>query len=263
MRFPIEFPEFCSPGALERHIGRLATVSAHARLAIVNSRDSQRAVAAALARAGPARAGDRRSCRWRSTRPSPACAKRRRGGPQTPYFVYVGTIEPRKNLLFLLAVWRRLVERHGERAPRLVIAGRRGWENENIVDVLERSRALAPFLAEASDLTDAGLARLMADSAALVAPSFTEGFGLPVVECLAAGAPAIVSDIAAHREVGEDYATFADAIDGPAWVAAIEAAMAEGSDFRQERLAKIAGYRPLSWAAHVARARELMERAAA
>jgi glycosyltransferase involved in cell wall biosynthesis len=259
---PIEFPEFCSPGALGRHIGRLATVSAHASLAIVNSRDSQRAVAAALKErnlrtpelAIVPLAVDEAFVKVRKTPP-------RR--PEVPYFVYVGTIEPRKNLLFLLAVWRRLVERHGERAPRLVIAGRRGWENENIVDVLERSRTLAPFVAEASDLTDAGLARLMADSAALVAPSFTEGFGLPIVECLAAGALAIVSDIAAHREAGEDYAVFADAIDGPAWVAAIEAAMADGSDFRRERLEKIAAYRPLSWAEHVARARALMERTAA
>jgi glycosyltransferase involved in cell wall biosynthesis len=165
--------------------------------------------------------------------------------------------------LFLLAIWRRLVERRGARAPRLVLAGRRGWENENIVDVLERSRQLAPFLAEASDLTDAGLARLMADSAALVAPSFTEGFGLPVVECLAAGAPAIISDIAAHREVGEGFAVFADAIDGPGWVAAIEALADDASDFRRERLATIARYQPLSWSGHVERARALMEQAGA
>ncbi len=259
---PIEFPEFCSPGALGRHIGRLATVSAHATLAIVNSTDSRRAVAAALqerALRAPEiaivpLAVDEAFVKAGRARPQP---------PEIPYFVYVGTIEPRKNLLFLLAVWRRLVERHGASAPRLVIAGRRGWENENIVDVLERSRGLAPFLAEASDLTDAGLARLMADAAALVSPSFTEGFGLPVVECLAAGAPAIISDIAAHREVAEDYAMFADAIDGPAWVAAIEALMPPRSDFRREKLEKIAGYRPFSWAAHVAQARDLMERAAA
>ena len=48
---------------------------------------------------------------------------------------------------------------------------------------------------------------------------------------------------------------FADAIDGPAWVGAIEAVMDETSEFRRERLARIAGYRPLSWAEHVARAR--------
>jgi glycosyltransferase involved in cell wall biosynthesis len=259
---PIEFPEFCSPGAFDRHIGRLATVSAHATLAIVNSRDSRRAVEAALKERG-LRAPEIAIVPLAVDEAFVAAARTPLQRPQIPYFVYVGTIEPRKNLLFLLAVWRRLVERHGEGAPRLVIAGRRGWENENIVDVLERSRGLAPFVAEASDLTDAGLARLMANSAALVAPSFTEGFGLPVVECLAAGAPAIVSDIAAHREAGEGYAVFADAIDGPAWVAAIEALMQDQSDFRHERLAKIAGYRPLAWADHVARARALMEQAAA
>jgi glycosyltransferase involved in cell wall biosynthesis len=259
---PVEFPEFCTPGAYDRHFNRLATVSAHATLVIVNSQDSRRAVAAAFSE---------RSLRAPEIEVVPlavdevfsraAAAPERR--PQIPYFAYVGTIEPRKNLLFLLAVWRRLVESHGEAAPRLVIAGRRGWENENIVDVLERSRQLAPYVAEVSDLTDAGLARLMADSAALVAPSFTEGFGLPVAECLAAGAPAIVSDIAAHREVGEDYAVFADAIDGPAWVTAIEGLMDERSDFRRARLERIAAYRPLAWPAHVEQARALMERAAA
>ena len=128
--------------------------------------------------------------------------------------------------------------------------------------MLERSRQLAPYVVEASDLTDAGLARLMADSAALVAPSFTEGFGLPVVEPLAAGAPVLISDIAAHREVGEGYALFADAIDGHAWVGAVEALMDDASDFRRDLVAKIAGYKPLTWAEHVARARSLMEKAA-
>ena len=183
-----------------------------------------------------------------------AQAKRGRAATRrTPYFLYVGTIEPRKNMLFLLAVWRRLVERYGARTPRLVIAGRRGWENENIVDVLERSRQLAPFLAEASDLTDAGLARLMADARRRSSrPRSPKGSACRSSKAWRPARRSLVSDIAAHREVGEDYAIFADAIDGPAWVAAIEALMDETSDFRRERLAKIAGYRPLSWAAHVA-----------
>jgi glycosyltransferase involved in cell wall biosynthesis len=258
---PIEYPEFCSPGAFERHVNRLATVSAHATLAIVNSRDSERAVAAAMRERG-LRAPEIAVVPLAVDEAFSRARVNPLQRPATPYFLYVGTIEPRKNLLFLLSVWRRLVELHGARAPRLVIAGRRGWENENIVDVLERSRQLAPFVAEASDLTDAGLARLMAEAAALVAPSFTEGFGLPIVECLAAGAPAIVSDIAAHREAGEDYALYADAVDGPAWVAAVEALTPDASDFRRDRLARIAHYRPLAWAEHVDRARSLMEKAA-
>jgi hypothetical protein len=71
-----------------------------------------------------------------------------------------------------------------------------------------------------------------------------------------------VSDIAAHREVGEDYAIFADAIDGHAWVGAVEALMEDASDFRRDLVGRIAAYQPLTWAEHVGRARALMEKAA-
>ncbi len=253
---PIDFPEYCSPGSYGRHVQRLTTVSAHAGLMIVNSGYSARTIEAALRRHGarvpdievlPLAVGD-------------AFVKVEGGRrPAIPYFLYVGNIEPRKNLLFLLEVWRRLVERHGQKAPRLVVAGWRGWENENIVDVLERSRVLAPYVVEVSDLTDAGLAALMADAAALVSPSTTEGFGLPVVESLAVGAPVVASDIEAHHEVGGDYALFAHAIDGRAWLATIEALMDDASEFRRERVAKIACYAPLAWDTHVDRARALME----
>ena len=258
---PIDYPEFCSPGSFDRHVVRLNTVSANANLVIVNSSYSRRTIAAALA----SRGSHTPDIEVLPLAIDEAFVKARRTPgkrPDVPYFLFVGNIEPRKNILFLLEVWRRLVNKHGARAPRLVIAGRRGWENENIVDVLERSRGLAPFVAEASDLTDASLARLMADASALVAPSFTEGFSLPVVECLSAGTPAIASDIEAHHEIAEDFALFADAIDGPAWVAAIEKLMDPTSDLRQERLAKLEHYRPLSWAEHVAAARDMLERCA-
>ncbi|MDI9712574.1 hypothetical protein QM261_18810, partial [Acinetobacter baumannii] len=49
-----------------------------------------------------------------------------------PYFVMLGTIEPRKNHWFMLHIWRRLVEQMGETAPKLVVIGRRGWECENV-----------------------------------------------------------------------------------------------------------------------------------
>ena len=138
-----------------------------------------------------------------------------------PYFVNVSTIEPRKNMLFLFAVWRRLIETLGPTTPRLVLVGHRGWENENVIDVLDRSRGLAPFLVEASGLSDAGLASLVRGATAVVAPSSVEGFGLPVAEALSLGVPVIASDIPAHREVGGHRATFIDPIDGLTWVRTI------------------------------------------
>jgi len=169
-----------------------------------------------------------------------------------PYAVCVGTIEPRKNLAFLLAVWRRLIERHGPKAPRLVIAGNRGWENENVIDLFERSGALAPYVVEVSDLSDSGLASTIAGAECLVAPSLVEGFSLPVVEALSLGVPALASDIAAHREVAQGFAAFLDPLDGPAWVAAIEALCDRSAPARAEAAVLARTYRPTTWPQHVA-----------
>ena len=95
----------------------------------------------------------------------------------------------------------------GRGAPRLVIVGRRGWENENIIDLLERSSRLGPYVAEVGNLTDQGLASLIAGSSALIARVRAEGFGLPIVEALAVGAPVIASNIPAHREAAGEFAT--------------------------------------------------------
>ena len=139
--FPIEFPEFCSPGAFDRHIGRLATVSAHATLAIVNSQDSRRAVAAALAerrlRAPEIAVVPLAVDEAFVARPGRA----RRSGRRSPIS---SMSAPSSRARTCCSCWRSgggWSSATAQRAPRLVIAGRRGWENENIVDVLERSRA--------------------------------------------------------------------------------------------------------------------------
>jgi glycosyltransferase involved in cell wall biosynthesis len=217
---PVDFPEYCSPGSAARHLGRLQTVAQIADLIVVNSTYTAERARFQLSRQG-----------WRQPPISvvplgvediflnpPADAPL---APERPYFVYVGTIEPRKNLAFLLAVWRQIVEQCGDASPRLVIVGRRGWENESVVDMLERSRQIAPYVIEVADLADRSLVTLLKGAAALISPSFVEGFGLPLVEASALGTPLIVSEIAAHREVATNRATFVDPNDGPAWIAAI------------------------------------------
>jgi glycosyltransferase involved in cell wall biosynthesis len=143
-------------------------------------------------------------------------------GPR-PYFVHVGTIEARKNLALLLTLWRRLEERLGDQTPSLVLVGRYGWENEAVLDHLERSPNLRGVVHQASNLSDVLLARLMRGARAVLAPSSVEGFDLPAVEARAMGLALIASDIAPHRELTPE-AELVDPLDGLGWLAAIERA---------------------------------------
>ena len=218
---PIRFPEYCAPKAEGRHLRRMAEVVAHARLAIANSQTTANELsdyAALLGSSAP------------PTTVAPLGIEADFFGeapdwsPVRPYFVCVGTLEARKNVAFLLSLWRRLAERNGAATPRLVLVGRRGWENESVIDHLERSDTVRRLVHEASDLSDRDLAHLMAGAAALLGPSFAEGFDLPVVEALALRTPVIASDITVHRELAGAAATLLDPLDGPGWIAAIETA---------------------------------------
>jgi glycosyltransferase involved in cell wall biosynthesis len=141
---------------------------------------------------------------------------------EAPYFVVVGTIEPRKNHLLLLNVWRRLVALRA-RPPKLVVVGSRGWENEQALDMFERCASLRDSVRETGQLSSAGLRRLIANSRALLIPSFAEGFGLPIIEALSLGVPVVASDIPVFHEVAQERAVFRDAIDGPGWLQAVDA----------------------------------------
>ena len=89
----------------------------------------------------------------------------------------LGTIEPRKNHLLLLHLWRELAEALGDAAPKLLLIGRRGWENENILDLLERCPALQGKVMEYAGLPDAAVAGLLPGARALLFPPFAGGFG--------------------------------------------------------------------------------------
>ena len=171
--------------------------------------------------------------------------------PEAPYFVCVATIEPRKNHLLLLNVWRRLVETLGSTAPKLVLIGRRGWENENAIDMIERCTALSGHVIEASDMSDRAMQAMLGGAQALLLPSFAEGFGMPVSEALAAGVPVICSDIAALREVGGETPDYLDPLDGLGWLEAVIAYSRPGSPRRAAQLDRMAQWRPVSWAEHI------------
>jgi glycosyltransferase involved in cell wall biosynthesis len=137
--------------------------------------------------------------------------------PEAPYVLFVGTVEPRKGLPTLLAALRRI--RPGE-APRLVVAGPAGWGPD-----LDTAGAGADVV-RTGFLSDDRLQSLVAGAAALLLPSRYEGFGLPVLEALAAGTPVLASDLPVLREVGGSHARYLPVDDVDAWAEALSGAVA-------------------------------------
>lgn len=176
-----------------------------------------------------------------------------------PYFVILGTIEPRKNHVMLLQVWRHLVEKLGDRAPRLLVIGQRGWECENVVDLLERCAALKGFVTELASCSDEELVTYLHHAQALLFPSFVEGYGMPLVEALAHGVPVIASDLAVFREIAEDIPEYVDPLDGKRWGEMVMEYAEPDTVRRTAQLQRMTQFNTPDWSHHFAKVDELLE----
>ena len=243
---PISHPEYCRPGELEKHVLRMHNALEVASGIIANSQATLEELVDFAASAGqpmpPAVVAPLGAARL--PQPSPARPL------VEPYFVMLGTIEARKNHLLILQVWRRLVATLGERTPRLVIIGQRGWECENVVDLLERCPSLRGVVIELSSCTDADVATYLSHAQALLFPSFAEGYGMPLVEALLLGLPVIASDLPAFREIAGEVPEYVDPLDALGWLAKIVAYAAPGAPARTQQLARIEQFRAPTWDAH-------------
>jgi glycosyltransferase involved in cell wall biosynthesis len=246
---PSEYPEYARAGGAEKHRLRLANALSLADGIIVNSTDTMQRLKGYLpdSRAMPpvcvAHIG-------LDALPDPDAEMIL---PTKPYFVTVGTIEPRKNHLLLLHLWRQFAERGLSALPHLVIVGRRGWENENIIDLLDRSAFLKGHVTELPDIGDAQLSALVRGSAAVLMPSYAEGYGMPVAEALAAGVPVIASNLAVFREVAADIPDYYDPLDGLGWASAILSYADSNSMLRKQQLKRLKDWQPPSWETHFAK----------
>lgn len=249
---PLTHPEYVRAGDEAKHAVRMRTVLDTAAAVISNSTHTERMLAAFARREGRAMPRSIVSLLGveDAFRPLAGAAAELPGA--VPYFVMVSTIEPRKNHLLLLHLWRQLAESLGPAAPKLVLVGRRGWENENIVDLLERCPALKDHVLECNRLPDWQLRRLVAGARAMLFPSFAEGFGLPLAEALALGVPVICSDLEVFHEIAGDLPLSLDPLDGPGWHDAVLDFAQEASPRRQAQQAQLGGFRVPSWEQHFA-----------
>lgn len=162
-----------------------------------------------------------------------------------PFLLAIGNLQPRKNLVTLIRAYRALVRQRPSVAERLVVVGQ-PWL---------RADALA---GEAADLVGEGrvvftgylpdedVVGLLREATAFVYPSVYEGFGLPAVEAMAAGAPTLVGDIPVMREIAGDAAVRVPPADVAAWADALERVIGDPelrSELRRRGIERSAAFR--------------------
>jgi glycosyltransferase involved in cell wall biosynthesis len=256
---PLDYPEFFPAGEYDRFDQRVETASRYGRGLIFASQSVRDRVEDEFAR------------RKRpfvphvvAPLPSPLSSLEAFGGVDpsawadsvlatTPYFVMVSTIEPRKNHLLMVSVWRQLaekVERAGGVMPKLVIVGRRGHGSQQVFDVLDRSHMVRRHVIEVAGLSSANLSRLIANANALLMPSFAEGYGLPMVEALTLGTPVVATDDRVFREVTQGKACYLSAVDGAGWLDAVQNLADPSTPSAREARARARTFVSPNWAGY-------------
>lgn len=257
---PITHPETCRAGEDTKHTARMLTALQTGAGIIANSQDTLDTIANFASGRGlplpPA------CVAW------PGCERlqvERDADPSsTPYiatFVILGTIEGRKNHALLLSVWRRMLADLGAQSPQLIIIGRRGWQADDVFAALD-THDFQGKVVEMGALDDAALASILRHARALLFPSLAEGFGMPLIEALAAGIPVIASDLAVFREIAGDVPELLSPQDEAAWRTTILDYASPTSALRERQMALLGTFAPPTWDQHFAQLEEFLGRIA-
>jgi glycosyltransferase involved in cell wall biosynthesis len=156
--------------------------------------------------------------------------------PAHPHFLYVGALEPRKNIPLLLEAWRPVHASHG---IELVLAGRRREDSPTLPD--------EPGLRIVGEVSDTDLPALYSQALAFVYPSLYEGFGLPVLEAMQCGACVITSTDPGLAEVIGDAGPRLDPHNPRPWTEALLACARGGDWLNQRRAQSLARARQFFW----------------
>lgn len=131
-------------------------------------------------------------------------------GIEGDYFLYIGTIEPRKNLERLIEAYSKLHDELGDDTPKLVLAGGNGWLYDSIFEKVTQLN-LSKNVIFTQYVPDNYIVPLLNGAMAFVFPSIYEGFGMPPLEAMACGVPVLTSTEASLPEVVGDCAVTVDA----------------------------------------------------
>jgi len=142
-------------------------------------------------------------------------------GVSKDYGLTVGTVEPRKNLVTLVEAMKILRDR-GEHSLQLLVAGGTGWKNAKIYNSVQRSGLTESDIRFVGFVPEENLPVLYSGASIFLFPSLYEGFGLPLVEAMACGAPVVASNIAVTAEVVQDAALLVPPLEAEGFAEAMQ-----------------------------------------
>jgi len=233
---PLDHPEYTRPGQISGFRAKMAAVSAHADLIVHTAHATRAATEAQLSCLGRVPPG--LVAPLGVAVPPPDQGALPPGlDLSAPWFVTVGTIEPRKNHTLLLDVWEAMAAQGP--VPRLFILGNRGWADPALLARLDRG---VPGITVLSGLCDGAMMALVAGARAMLFPSHVEGFGLPPFEAASLGTPVISTPLPVIHEGLGDYPVYAGASDSYSWMETILALNAHES--------RMKNIEPPSWTDH-------------
>lgn len=162
------------------------------------------------------------------------------------FWLFVGTLEPRKNLPVLLEAYAQLPT--SERLP-LVLAGGKGWDYAPIFATIERHQ-LQDWVSLPGFVPTQELALWYNAAEAFIYPSVFEGFGLPVLEAMACGTPVITSNVSSLPEIAADAGVCLPPDDIAAWTESLHRAATDAAWREQARAAGLEAAKKFRWETH-------------
>ena len=164
------------------------------------------------------------------------------------YILHIGTIEPRKNLTTLVRAFREMVDKEPElRDVELRLAGAAGWKTDEAMDEIRKTQCEGYRIALLGRVSEEEKWKLLAGAGCLAFPTFYEGFGLPVLEAMAAGVPVVCSNTSSLPEVAGDAALYADPKDVGAWTSRLAEVLKNKNTADELREKGLARAREFSW----------------
>ena len=154
--------------------------------------------------------------------PEIECSRAKFGIPENrEYFLSVSTLEPRKNFPFLLRAFSKLIAHTDGRKPMLILTGKVGWGDDTQLEIMRLLEQMREHVIYTGYVTDAELRALYSGALAFLMPSIYEGFGLPLLESMACGTPAISSNTSSMPEVVGDAGILIPPQDEDLWVSSM------------------------------------------